>query len=152
MGFSPRPCATNSDPVPNSSAVNYDSGATVANNAVVALTDGGFCVYSYGNTGVLVDVMGVIDTTDTSVTPLDPARLVDTRVGGATSDRKYQGAGRFAARETRMFTISGRSDIAEDATGVYINVTSVKPRGHGGFLTVATADEHASKHLGSELH
>ena len=130
------PCATNSDPVPNSSAVNYDTGATVANNAVVALTDGGFCVYSYGDTGVLVDVMGVIDTTDTSVTPLDPARLVDTRVGGATSDRNYQGAGRFAAGETRMFTISGRSGIAEDATGVYINVTSVNPRGHGGFLTV----------------
>ncbi len=130
------PCATNSDPVPDSSAVNYDTGATVANNAVVALTDGGFCVYSYGDTGVLVDVMGVIDTTDTSVTPLDPARLVDTRVGGATSDRNYQGAGRFAAGETRMFTISGRSGIAEDATGVYINVTSVNPHGHGGFLTV----------------
>ena len=130
------PCATGDEPVPNSSAVNYDKGATVANNAVVALTDGGFCVYSYGDTGVLVDVMGVIDTTDTSVTPLDPARLVDTRTGGVTSDRNYEGDGTFAAGETRMYVISGRSGIAEDATGVYLNITSANPQGHGGFLTV----------------
>ena len=80
--------------------------------------------------------MGVIDTTDSSVTPLNPARLVDTRVGGSTSDRSYQGTGTFAAGETRMYAVSGRSGIAEDATGVYINVTSVNPQGHGGFLTV----------------
>ena len=148
------PCESEYDSPPNASAANYDAGQTVANNALVSLNNGGFCVYSYGQTGVIVDLMGTIDENETSVVPLGSQRLVDTRTGASTIDGMHAGGGRIEAGQTRAFQITGRGNVpfstlnkngnSAGLSGVYLNVTSVNPQGTGGFLTI-WACEHADE-------
>ena len=148
------PCESEYDSPPNASAANYDAGQTVANNALVSLNNGGFCVYSYGQTGVIVDLMGTIDENETSVVPLGSQRLVDTRTGASTIDGMHAGGGRIEAGQIRAFQITGRGNVpfstlnkngnSAGLSGVYLNVTSVNPQGTDGFLTI-WACEHANE-------
>ena len=52
------PCSSIADGPPNVSNVNFTSGATVANAAIVPLGAGGFCLAAYGATHAIADVSG----------------------------------------------------------------------------------------------
>ena len=69
--------------------MNYAANATVANSAVVPLSDDGYlCVTSVGATHVLIDVAGYFVS---GLTTVNPGRVVDTRFG----DPKVDGVTRF---------------------------------------------------------
>jgi hypothetical protein len=56
------PCASNNlVEWPGNSNVNFDTGATVANSAIVPLDDGHMCLVTYGKSDVIVDVVGYTD-------------------------------------------------------------------------------------------
>ena len=56
------PCGSD-DPTewPGNSNVNFDTGATVANSAIVPLDDGHMCLLTYGKSDVIVDVVGYMN-------------------------------------------------------------------------------------------
>jgi hypothetical protein len=56
------PCASD-DPEewPGNSNVNFDTGATVANSAIVPLDDGHMCLLTYGKSDVIVDIVGYMN-------------------------------------------------------------------------------------------
>jgi len=66
---------------------------------------------------------------------ITPARFVDTRVGFATIDSQFAGAGKRAAGATYEVQIAGRGDVPSNAVGAVINVTAVSPEA-SGFLTL----------------
>jgi hypothetical protein len=73
------PCPGAAGPV---SSVNYGTGQTVADLAVIPIApDGTICVQTYAAADVLVDVMGWF-TAGSPFTPTPPRRLLDTRAGG----------------------------------------------------------------------
>jgi hypothetical protein len=61
---------------------------------------------------------------DSTYTPLTPARLVDTRIGNGVS-------GRLASRVPRTFDVAGRGGVPADATAVTGNLTVTKPTSAG---------------------
>ncbi len=71
----------------------------------------------------------------TGVVSVDGARYADTRLGGATFDGLFQGAGARAAASTYEVDIAGRGAVPESAIGAVINVTAVDPAAPG-FFTV----------------
>ncbi len=57
---------------------------------------------------------------------LVPARLMDTRVGGATVDHLFEGAGALGANATTNLTISNRGGVPASGVGaVALNVTAI---------------------------
>jgi hypothetical protein len=137
------PCESVTDPMPDSSVLNHVPYHAVANNTLTGLVDGGFCVYSYRETHIIVDLMGYLTQGAVDVDTITPYRIVDTRSYDETypssygSDRAY----RVLAGETRMIHIagadvlSGRPSIANDVTAITANFTAVSPL-QSAFLTV----------------
>ena len=81
---------------------------------------------------------GVLEGTrvpDPGLTPLVPARLLDTRVGEATVDGQAQGLGLRAAESTTELQVGGRAAVPVDAAAVVLNVTVADPSA-AGFVTV----------------
>ena len=108
------------------SNLNFAAGATAANLVVVAPgSDGSICVTSNVATHVVVDVFGAF-TPAASLGLVAPARLVDTRLEPAR--RPGPGGG------TVILRVRSRTDVADDATGVMLNLTAVDATGDG-FLT-----------------
>ncbi len=68
-------------------------------------------------------------------TSLAPARLADTRPGGATVDGVAAGGGLLATGTTMELTVAGRGGVASDAVAAALNVTAVDGL-VGGFVTV----------------
>ena len=73
-------------------------------------------------------------STGARLTPLNPARLVDTRPG-APDDGV---AGRVGSRRVLDVVVAGRGGVPPDATGAVLNVTIVEPCA-AGFATVYPA-------------
>jgi subtilisin family serine protease len=113
-------------PVPGTSTLNYQVGATVPNLAVVPTS---FCclgkpsiaVYTSIAANVIVDVTGFIDDSDLGglrFTPRTPIRIVDTRIG--------QGASTLGQGATATIITPGA--VATSGTvGLALNVTAVNP-------------------------
>jgi alpha-tubulin suppressor-like RCC1 family protein len=123
--------------VPLASNVNYFAGDISPNSVLAKLSDDGkVCIYSYGTTHAIVDVTGYVPSGGAPV-PVDPARLVETRVGPAetTVDGQYQGTGRVGAGAIVRFKVAGRGNVPVDAAAAYLNVTAIRPSGPG-WLTV----------------
>jgi hypothetical protein len=121
---------------PNTSNVNFASGAVVPNSVIARVGEGGkVCVYSSADTDVLVDVSAsFVDAS--ALAPLAvPQRVLDTRSGGSTGDGQFAGVGRVAAGATLELPVAGRVGVPGDASSVVLNVTAVAPSA-GGFLTV----------------
>jgi hypothetical protein len=113
------------DPVaaPTSSTLNFVKGDIMANGVTVALGSGGTLSATYmawsGNTANLVfDVTGYFtpDTSGSTYHPVNPARLLDTRVGNGLSSPLH-------ANTPATFQITGRGGIPANATAVTGNVT-----------------------------
>ena len=107
---------------PNSSTVNFEPGADVANSAFVALPDNGKICYSTrgaSNAGVLVDVTGyVLD--GSGIVMQSARRLLDTRAG---SIHVGQVTGPVASRRVYTVDVAGQAGVPATATAVLVNVT-----------------------------
>lgn len=129
------PCGT---AVPNASNVNFTTGQTVANAAIVPVgTDGSICVDVYGLANVIVDVNGAV-LADTGFSAIAPTRRADTRsaIGGVAATP-------IGGDTILRLPMLGRSGIpASGVAAVSMNVTAtntVAPD-EGGFVTVYPCD------------
>jgi hypothetical protein len=122
-------------PQPATSTVDFKAGETIANMAIVAVTDGFVdIVDNAGTTNALVDVSGYYlpDATGGTYTPTSPARLLDTRTGLG-----HGGAiGALGANSTlQLQVVNVVGGVPPDATSAVLNITAI-----GGstdsFLTV----------------
>lgn len=73
------------------------------------------------------------------VRPIRPARLLDTRPTGFTTDQRHQAVGLLPAGTTYRLDVRGRGGIAADATSANLNVTVTEPAADG-FVTVYPCD------------
>ena len=120
---------------PTASTVNYSAGQVVPNGAVVDLSDTGeLCIYTHAATDLLVDVTGYVPAGTTSVVPLSPARLHDSRSGRPVVNGVGSGH-RLAAREMVEIQVTGRAAIPTGASAAFLNVIAVTPDGPG-YLTL----------------
>jgi hypothetical protein len=112
---------------PDTSNVNFTTGATRPNQVTVGLGAGGrMCVYAHSAADVVVDVSGWWRPTNgATLVARSPKRLADTRDG--------QLGGRFGAGQTRSFDVS--TVVPRSAVAVSLNVTAVQPD-RDGFVTV----------------
>ncbi|MGE0879879.1 MAG: S8 family serine peptidase [Acidimicrobiia bacterium] len=121
------PCGTD---VPAVSNVNFEAGQTVANLAVVSVSQAStICIATYVEADVIVDVSGwygpLGEASGAAFTALAPNRLLDTRAAG----------GPLPTGATRALTLVGAGGVASDnVTAVVVNVTAVDPR-VDGYLT-----------------
>ena len=111
--------------VPEASNLNYRAGQTIPNAAVVKLdVSGRVCVYTSAASGLIVDVNGYTPGTS-SVTPLNPFRLYDSR----------SSAGQRPAGSVTEIPVTGHGGVPADAAAALLNVTAVSAAGDG-FMTV----------------
>lgn len=127
------------DTVPPTSSINFRAGQTVANAAVVPLSDDGkLCVYTARTTSIIIDLTAWFATPVVELqgfNALAPTRLLDTRPeqpqGAVTVEKE-----KVAAGEHLEVTIAGAAGLPESGiAGVVLNVT-VQHAEDGGFVTV----------------
>ena len=82
-----------------------------------------------------LDLTPTILPDQTDLTPLVPARVLDTRSGSATVDGVQAGVGRSGAATVTEVIVAGRGGVPATATAAVLNVTAVSPDG-AGYLTV----------------
>ena len=122
---------------PNSSNLNFVSGQTVPNMVVAKLGAGGqISIFnSGGSTDVIVDVLGWFPVGG-SFTSLEPARLMDTRIGYGTLDGQFGGIGSIGAHGVVSVPMLGRGGIPTSGVdSVVLNVTATRPTA-GSYITV----------------
>jgi hypothetical protein len=126
---------------PTSSNLNYDVGTTRAVAVLAELGGGAVCIYTQTPAQVIVD-LGAYYPIGASFTGVQPARLLDTRVGSefTTVDGLSVGGGRAAAGAITSVTVVGRAGVPAEASAVAVNVTAVSPA-LGGYLTVFPCGE-----------
>lgn len=123
--------------LPNASSVNFDFAGVVANEVVAKLgSNGALSIYAYGGTDVIVDVVGWVPSGGV-LRPLTPARLADTRSGGATVDGQSAGTGRLFSGGTLYLDVEGRGGTpSAGVDSVVLNVTVVDGGADDGFVSV----------------
>lgn len=127
---------------PASSNLNYDVGTTRAVAVTTRIGSGGsVCVYTQTPTDVIVDLTGYY-AVGASFSGLQPARLLDTRVGPdfTTVDGQLLGIGRRQPGVITEVQVAGRGGVPVDALAVAVNVTAVAPASTG-FLTLFPCGE-----------
>ncbi|MEQ1698601.1 MAG: S8 family serine peptidase [Ilumatobacteraceae bacterium] len=126
------PCGTT---LPNASNLNFVTGRTIANAVVAKVGDAGkVCLYTSVTAHFIIDVNGYAPGAS-SFLPLNPARLVDSRVGGTTVDGVGAAIGVRAEGSVTEILLPGRGGVPSDAEAVALNVTVVGPLA-GGYATV----------------
>jgi len=120
---------------PLASNINFVAGATISNQVIAPVgTNGQVSIYVYsGGSGtsadVTADVTGYFLATS-NLTPLNPARLLDTRAGMLTSDGLFAGKGAVPPQGITNVTVLGRGGLpAAGVTAVVLNVTAINPTG-----------------------
>jgi hypothetical protein len=123
---------------PNASTLNVAPGQTVANEIIIKVGSGGtVSIFTQASTDLVADVVGWFPTTSTDLTPLVPARLLDTRPGTATIDGAAAGAGLPGPGSTTVLAVTGRGGVPASGVGaVVLNITAVNEVGGNGFVTV----------------
>ena len=116
-----------SSKVPEVSTLGYTPGRDVANQAIVPLQNGDFCVYALKSVDIVVDVNGYYraDNQAAKFNPIEPKRLYDSRPNA-----------RLAAGEERKVRITGTvggPPVGADA--VALNVTAINGSA-AGYLQV----------------
>ena len=127
------------EPRPTASNVNYEKGSTIPNAVITKLaadasSKGDVCIYVQQTVHVVVDVNGFFPPT-TSYHSINPARVLDSRVGMTTIDGSQQGTGAAAAGSVTTLQIGGRAGVPNDAAAVVLNVTITEPTA-AGYATV----------------
>jgi hypothetical protein len=114
---------------PTSSNLNFESGGAASAAAFVTLSASGTaCLYTSASVELVVDVNGFVPKVS-SITPLVPGRLLETRSGTpeGTVDGEAAGVGRVSADGVVAVRVAGRAGVAGDAEAVLVNVTSINP-------------------------
>lgn len=121
---------------PNASNLNFLQGETISNLVVSKVSDTGtVSLYTNSTTDLIADVMGWFPTVS-ELTPLVPARLLDTRAGETTIDGQFQGIGPLPSQTIFALQVAGRGNVPSTGAGsVILNVTVTNPTATG-FLTV----------------
>ncbi len=121
------PCGSG---VPEVSTLNFTTGSSIPNQAVVPLDGkGDLCVISSASTDLIIDVNGGLAATGTDrYTAVAPSRILDTRQGVGGSRRRI-------ANSAFELAIRGRAGVPANATAVAMNVTAVDPE-QTGYVTV----------------
>jgi len=122
---------------PVASNLNFMPGDVVPNLVIGKLGGAGkIAIFnSAGQTDVIADVAGWFPTAS-QLTPLQPARLMDTRPGFDTIDHAFAGIGALAGGSTTNLTVSNRGGVpASGVDSVVLNVTVTGPTAPG-YLTV----------------
>ncbi len=119
--------------LPPTSTLNPVPGRAVPNMTIVGLGAGGaISVYNEaGAADCLVDVLGYFRSAPgAKLSPLDPARLLDTRHGIGAAKRRVSGGQHLDV------TVTGRGGVpAVGVDAVVLNVTAVDPTA-AGYVTV----------------
>ncbi len=115
-------------PLPNASNLNFVTGLAVSNQVIAKVgSNGQVSIYVYAGGGaanVVVDVAGYFSSSS-DLTPLTPARLLDTRSGMNTIDGQFAGGGAVSAGGTLNLTVLGRGGVpASGVSAVVVNVTA----------------------------
>ncbi|MEY2975814.1 MAG: hypothetical protein RIR49_2234 [Actinomycetota bacterium] len=138
-GFlSVHPCVAATDTPPDVSLLNFVTGQTVANSAVVPLgASGRICIRSYGSAHVIVDVAGWFPV-GRGFSGVTPTRVLDTRngVGGVPIGRIGTGTG---TADTVAIRLTGRAGVpGSDVGAVTMNLTAVDTVAPdvGGYVSV----------------
>ena len=125
-------------PTPGVSNVNYAAGQSASNLVVVKIgSDGQVALSVSSSTHVIVDITGFYTSGDPvgagGFVPMDPNRLLDTRVGtGAPAQRVQAGS-------SVPLQVSGRGGVpASGVSAVVLNVTAVEPS-NAGWVTVSAS-------------
>jgi hypothetical protein len=130
------PCGGNR---PTASNVNFTPGLTIPNLVIAKIGAGGaVCIYTLTTTHLVVDVNGYFPASST-FTPLDPARLLETRSGLSTVDHQSEGLGPRAAGATTVLHVGGRGGVPSGVRTIVLNVTVTEAAGDG-FVTVYPCD------------
>jgi hypothetical protein len=124
---------------PEAISLQVRGAVASANLAVADLgADGHVCLTTSVDTHVSVGLLGWFPATG-DFTAVLPARVIDTRITGATIDGEGRRVGRVAAGSSLRVAVAGRAGIPADASAVTMTVTVVGPRGSGD-LTVYACD------------
>ena len=124
------PCESTTDPIPNTSVLNFNTGWTRANGVMAALGEtGAVCLFAFRSTHVILDVQAYSNSPN--LVTIEPVRIADSRSFGT---------GMFADGEVRRYDIS---PLVDDSPAVFVNITSVANRG-GGFATIWPCDTLAN--------
>ena len=122
---------------PTSSNLNYDIGTTRAVAVIARIgSNGAVCVYTQTPTHVVVDLVGFY-AFGASFSGIQPARLLDSRVGPEfpTVDGQSAGQGRLVGGSVTSVKVTGRGGVPVDASSVAVNVTAINPA-LAGFITI----------------
>ena len=126
------PCGGNQ---PVASNLNFTTGSVMANSVVSGIADDGtVCVHTSDATDVLVDVVGHVSG-PSSISPIAPERLVESRMPSGTIDGDHSGSGPITGGRTIEINVAGRGSVSSSATGAVVNVTAIRPNADG-FITV----------------
>lgn len=128
------PCNETQTPTRNVSTLNFTTGQTVANTAVVPVGDRGeVCVSVYGEAHVIVDLQRTL-TVDDGFMPVEPFRLLDTRNGAGGVPAMPISSGdelRVPVAGVNGVPLSGVGAISANLT-----VTGTSAPATGGYLSV----------------
>ena len=128
------PCGT----VPFTSTLNFEQGQTVANSALVRLSDtGSICLYVFGAADLLVDVFGYLPD-DSPFVAMRPERVIDTRIGLGS---EKVGPLVDSVLEFNMGDIGAISETKVSALVVNITVDQTMSDAFGGFVTAYPCGE-----------
>lgn len=136
---------------PLAANLNYVAGLTIPNLVIGKVgTNGSVSIYnSTGSADFVADVQGYFPT-GSGFTPLNPARLLDTRPGYATIDGTFAGTGSVAPATELDLTVAGRGGVpASGAGAVALNLTVTNTTANG-FITAWPAG--TSRPLASNLN
>lgn len=121
--------------VPTASNVNYVLGSTIPNAVVVKVgANGQVCFFTQAAVHLVVDANGYFPA-GSSLTPLVPGRLLDSRPGRPTFDGQASGAGVRPAGSITQIPVAGRAGVPADAAAVALNVTVTEAH-DVGYITV----------------
>ena len=113
-------------PQPDTSVLNVTRNVTRANNVMLP-TGGGTVSGASTTTDLLVDVTGYFGSTGSLLTPVQPVRLADTRLGRGDVSR-------VARDGTIVLHVAADTTAPPGSDGVIVNVTAADPAADG-FLT-----------------
>jgi hypothetical protein len=118
---------------PTASNLNFTTGETRANLAIVPVSNGSLKVFNgFGSVSVVGDVVGYFTPdVSTQFTPVSPDRLLDTRNGTGTAGHSVP----IGPGGTLRLPVAGIGSIPANVTAVVLNVTAANET-EGGFLTV----------------
>ena len=122
---------------PNAAQVNFTARTDQATAVFAKLSaTGSTCLFTSNPTDLVVDVVGAYPL-GASFTPVDPARVLETRTdpGLATVDGLANGGGPLAPGAVTELQVGGRGGVPADATDVELNITALNAKGPG-YVTV----------------